>query len=165
MVYVTSLHDSERGAVLILVAMAWIVLAAEAVVLFRPELAESLPYRRKRGGHLISKMRFLSAQLEAYLEDGLWLRLAARANAMARRLGEGLAAIPGAELVHPLEANAVFCRLPEAVIAGLLAEGFRFYRWGPPANRELRLVCGFDRREAEVDAFVAAAHRLAAPAG
>ncbi len=140
-------------------------LAAEALVLFRPELAESLPYRRKRGGHLFSKMRFLSAQLEAYLEDDLWLALAARANASARRLAEGLAAIPGARLVHPVEANEIFCRLPEAMIGGLLADGFRFYRWGAPEACEVRLVCAFERTEADVDAFLAAARCLADGAG
>ncbi|MEE8534629.1 MAG: beta-eliminating lyase-related protein [Kiloniellales bacterium] len=135
-------------------------LAAEAVVLFRPELAEELVYRRKRGGHLFSKMRFLSAQLEAYLADGLWLRLAAHANALAARLSEGLAAIEGAEILHPVEANEIFCRLPEAVIAGLLDEGFAFYRWGPAEAHGVRLVCGFERTPEEVDAFLAAARRL-----
>ncbi len=135
-------------------------LAAEAVVLFRPELAEELVYRRKRGGHLFSKMRFLSAQLEAYLADGLWLRLAAHANALAARLSEGLAAIPGTEILHPVEANEIFCRLPEAVIAGLLDEGFAFYRWGPEEAHGVRLVCGFERTAQEVDAFLAAARRL-----
>ncbi|MEE8501742.1 MAG: low specificity L-threonine aldolase [Kiloniellales bacterium] len=139
-------------------------MAAEAVVLFRPELAESLPYRRKQGGHLFSKMRFLSAQLEAYLEGDLWLALAARANASARRLADGLAAIPGACLVHPVEANEIFCRLPEAMIDGLLADGFQFYRWGAPAASEVRLVCAFERTEAEVDAFLAAARHLAGTA-
>jgi threonine aldolase len=135
-------------------------LAAEAVVLFRPELAEEFIYRRKRGGHLFSKMRFLSAQLDAYLEDGLWLRLATHANALARRLSEGLVDIPGAELSHPVEANEVFCRLPEAAVAGLQEAGFGFYPWGPPEGGGLRLVCGFERTEGEVDAFLAAARDL-----
>lgn len=137
-------------------------LAAEAVVVFRPELAEDFVYRRKRAGHLFSKMRFLSAQLEAYLEEGLWLGLAGRANASARRLAEGLAAVPGVELVHPVEANEIFCRLPEALADGLAAEGFGFYRWaGAAGGVEVRLVCAFTHTEAEVDAFLAAARRLA----
>ncbi len=78
------------------------VLAGEAVVLFEPALAETFGYRRKRGGHLFSKMRFLSAQLEAYFADDLWLRNARHANAMAGRLAEGLAGLPGVELSHPV---------------------------------------------------------------
>jgi threonine aldolase len=137
-------------------------LAAEAVVLFKPELAETFGYRRKRGGHLVSKMRFLSAQLDAYLTDGLWLDNARHANAMAGRLAEGLAALGGVELAHPVEANEIFARLPEAMIAGLQERGFGFYRWGPEENREVRLVASFDTRPEDVEAFLAAARALAA---
>lgn len=139
-------------------------LAAEAVILFKPALAETFAYRRKRAGHLFSKMRFLSAQLDAYLADDLWLRNARHANAMAARLAEGLAALPGVALLHPVEANEIFARLPEAMIEGLLAGGFAFYRWGPPANHEVRLVTAFDTDPADVDAFLAAARGLADPA-
>ncbi len=138
-------------------------LAAEAVVVFRPELAETFGYRRKRGGHLFSKMRFLSAQLEAYLADDLWLGNARHANAQAARLAEGLAALPGIELLHPVEANEIFARLPGALIEGLLEDGFQFYRWGPPERCEVRLVAAFDTAEADVEAFLAAARRHAGP--
>lgn len=137
-------------------------LGAEAVVLFKPDLAASFGYRRKRGGHLFSKMRFLSAQLDAYLADDLWLRNARHANAMAARLAEGLDALPGVSLIHPVEANEIFARLPKAVIAGLLAEGFAFYRWGPEANCEVRLVTAFNTDPQDVEAFLAAAVRLSA---
>jgi threonine aldolase len=140
-------------------------LAAEAVVLFKPELAESFGYRRKRGGHLFSKMRFLSAQLEAYLENDLWLANARHANAQAARLAEGLAALPGARLLHPVEANEIFAVLPAAVIEGLLAEGFQFYRWGPEAQSAVRLVTAFNTRPGDVAAFLAAARRLAGGQG
>ena len=140
-------------------------LAAEAVLIFKPELAETFAFRRKRGGHLFSKMRFLSAQLEAYLADDLWLRNAAHANAMAARLAAGLAALPGARLLYPVQANEIFARLPAALIDGLEAEGFAFYRWGtPPADSAVRLVTAFDTPEADVETFLAAARRLAAPA-
>ena len=139
-------------------------LAAEAVVVFKPALAESFLYRRRRGGHTVSKMRFLSAQLEAYLADDLWLESARHANAMARRLAEGLLALPGARLSYPVEANEIFAVLPEPVIAGLLARGFTIYRWGPPENREVRLVTAFDTREADVAALIRAAGELAADA-
>ena len=83
-------------------------LACEAVVFFDKPRAESFPYLRKRGGHTLSKGRLLGAQMAAYLENGLWLELAARANALARRLSEGLVALPGLRAVWPTEANEVF---------------------------------------------------------
>jgi threonine aldolase len=138
-------------------------LLAEAMVMFRPELAETLFYRRLRGGHVLSKMRFLSAQLEAYLEDDLWLRLAAHANAAARRLAEGLAGIPGVVLLHPVEGNEVFCRLPAGLEAGLRDRGFLVHSRGLPGEDEVRFVCAFDRTDGEVAALVAAARESASP--
>jgi threonine aldolase len=139
-------------------------MAAEAVVLFKPEAAGEFAFLRKRAGHLVSKMRFFSAQLEAYLADDLWLRSAAHANGMARRLGDGLAVLDGVALAHPVEANEVFPILPEAVIAGLAAEGFGFSRWGAEQATTLRLVTAFDTRAEDVDALVAAAAALIAAA-
>jgi threonine aldolase len=138
-------------------------LAAEAVVFFEPAKAADFAFRRKRGGHLFSKMRFLSAQLDAYLADGLWLRQAAHANRLAARLSTGLAALPGARLRHPTEANEVFVELPEAAIEALAAAGFGFYRWGGATSRCLRLVTAFDTRAADVDACIATARAAAAP--
>ncbi|MGQ9364959.1 threonine aldolase family protein [Azospirillum sp. ST 5-10] len=135
--------------------------AAEAVVFFRRDLADGFGYRRKRGGHLVSKMRFVSAQLEAWLKDGLWLRLAGHANAMTRRLADGLAALPGVTVVHPPEANELFVDLPEPAIAALEAAGFGFYRW---SGRVVRLVTAFDTPPAAVDAFLATARSGAAAA-
>lgn len=132
-------------------------LAAEAVVFFDGDKAADFAYRRKRGGHLFSKMRFLSAQLDAYLADDLWLRNARHANRMAARLAEGLSAITGARLRHPVEANEVFVELPEPVIRALAAGGFGFYRWGGEASLCLRLVTAFDTSAEHVDAFIAAA--------
>ncbi|MBP2310904.1 threonine aldolase family protein [Azospirillum soli] len=132
-------------------------LAAEAVVFFNPALAEDFGYRRKRGAHLVSKMRFLSAQLDAWLADGLWLRLARHANAMTDRLAQGLSALPGAELAYPVEANEIFARLPANVADGLEAAGFRFYRWD---GGLLRLVTAFDTPQAAVDDFLEIAKNL-----
>lgn len=131
-------------------------LAAEAVVAFDPALAESLAYRRKRGGHLVSKMRFLAAQFDAYLADDLWLRNAGHANAMAQRLAAGLAGIDGVPIAFPVEANAVFAELPEAVATRLADQGFGFYRWGAE-GRLARFVTSFATRPADVDALIAAA--------
>ena len=135
--------------------------AAEAVVLFDRALAKSFAYRRKRGGHLLSKGRFLAVQFEAYLADGLWLKNAAHANAMAARLADGLNGVPGAALRHPVEANEIFITLPGPVIRGLLDDGFRFYRWEREGATLLRLVTAFNTRAEDVDAFAAAARRHA----
>jgi threonine aldolase len=145
---VLSLGASKNGA-----------LNAEAVVYFDPTLADGAFPGRKRTGHMYSKMRFLSAQLEAYLRDGLWLRFAARANAAAARLADGLAEIPGITLAAPCEANLVFAEMPEAVSAALAADGFVFAAWHGGAAT--RLVPSFATTDAEVDALIAAARRHA----
>ena len=138
-------------------------LAAEAVVFFDTKLAESFLYRRKRAGHLVSKMRFISTQFDAYLTDGLWLANAAHANEAANRLALGLIDLPGVELDHPVEANEIFVRLPPAIAGALQAGGFFFYPWGaPPADPTTdaalyRLVTAFDTRHEDVDAFIACA--------
>ena len=132
-------------------------LAAEAVVFFNQTLAKTFGYRRKRGGHLFSKMRFLSAQLEAYLKEDLWLRNAEHANQMARKLARGLVELPAVKLCYPVEANEIFIELPEAVIQGLLIDGFHFYRWGGDKSTIVRLVTAFNTNAADVTAFIEAA--------
>lgn len=141
-------------------------LAAEAVVVFADRLREKageLGFRRKRAAHLVSKMRFLSAQLEAYLADDLWLDNARHANAMAARLAEGLAAIPGVSLAHPVEANEVFPKLPTTMREALRTDGFQFYDWPDAGPDGVRMICAFDTAEADVDAFLnsARAHSAA----
>jgi threonine aldolase len=109
-------------------------------------------------------MRFLSVQLIAYLQDGLWLRNARHANAMAARLAAGLEALPGLRLVQPVQANELFVAMPDRVIDTLLAEGFEFYRWPVSAgipSPVIRLVTSFCTTVADVDAFVTAANRHA----
>jgi len=131
-------------------------LGAEAVIFFDPADTRDFEYRRKKSGHLLSKMRFVSAQLNAYLTDGRWLRYAARANSLAARLVEGLRGVRGAALVQPVEANAVFVRLPDAVVAKLRAEGARFYDWEPPkdGHTTIRLVASFATPDADVARFI-----------
>jgi threonine aldolase len=133
-------------------------MGAEAVVVFKEELAEPLRFRARRGGQVFSKMRFISAQLEAYLQDGLWLRLARHANAMAARLAARLTGIPGIRLLHPVEINEIFAAMPPPLIERLLAAGFGLYDRG---GGEVRLVTAFSTTAEEIDAFVAAARRLA----
>lgn len=136
-------------------------LAAEAVVFFRPELAENFLYRRKRAGHLVSKMRYISAQLEAYLEKGLWLELAANANRQARRLAEGLKTISGVEILHPVEANEIFARISADAIFALRERGFGFHVWGRQEEGIIRLVSAFDTTPGEADLFTAALRECA----
>jgi threonine aldolase len=124
-------------------------LAAEAVVFFDSSLVRDFELRRKRAGHLVSKSRYIAAQLITYVESGLWQRNASRANALARRLGHAA----GASLMYPVEANEVFLRLGDARKESLRGAGFEFHDWGSERSGEVRLVVSWDQPEAEVDAF------------
>ena len=95
------------------------------MVVFDLELAEKCAFMRKRGGQLLEKGRFVSAQLEGYLQDDAWLRYAAQANRAARTLADGLAAL-GGEVLHPVEANLLFISLPSHIEAALQEAGHRF---------------------------------------
>lgn len=132
-------------------------MGVEAVVIFDPARAWEFELRRKRGGHLVSKHRFLSAQMAAYLEDGLWLQLAAHANAMAARLARGLAQMPDVALVHPVEANILFPEWPEGTHARLEAAGAAYYPFPAPSGRErARLVTSWSTTPEHVDTFLQA---------
>lgn len=127
-------------------------LGAEAVVFFNRGLVRDFELRRKRAGHLLSKSRFVSAQLLGYIESGVWRRNADRANAFARRIGEAA----GTRLLHPVEANEVFVKLGAAGKESLRALGFEFYDWGSPASGLARLVVSWDQEERHVEALCAA---------
>ena len=132
-------------------------LAAEAVVFFNPALAAGFERRRKRAGQLWSKMRFLSAQLVAYLEGDLWMRNARHANAMAQALAGGLSRLPGVRLVAPVQANELFVAMADELIDALQAAGAVFYRWIDMPGESLpvvRLVTSFATTEAEVGRFL-----------
>jgi threonine aldolase len=132
------------------------LMGAEAVVLLRPELVRAAAFHRKQGMQLASKMRFLAVQLEALLAGDLWLRIARHANAMARRLADAIGGAADVEIVHPVETNAVFARLPAAAVEALQRE-FRFHVWEPDATRPMvRWMTAFDTSAAEVDRFAAA---------
>ncbi len=127
-------------------------IAAEAVVFFAPDLVRDYELRRKRAGHLLSKMRYVSAQLLAYVESGVWLRNAHNANSLAQRVG----AAAGARLLYPVEANEIFLKLGDAAIAALRARGFAFYDWGATGSGEARIVISWNQAAADVDALCAA---------
>lgn len=131
-------------------------MGVEAIVCFDPALGAALPHLRKRAGALISKHRYLAAQMIGYLDGGLWLKLAGHANAMARRLGEGLAQAGGV-LRHPIEANSVFIDLPPDSVARLEAFGARSYPWAVDGPLTRRFVCSWASTQAEVDGALAAA--------
>jgi threonine aldolase len=132
-------------------------LAAEAVIVFDPALAKDFLFRRKRAGHLFSKSRFFAAQFLAYLEGDLWRRNAAHANRMAAKLAQGLEKLPGVTIAHPVEANEVFVRMPDALAAFLRGQGFLFHDWPPAGSGKRRLVASPTTAEADVEALLSAA--------
>lgn len=134
---------------------------AEALVFFNKDLARDFLFRRKQAGHLISKMRFVSAQLCAYVADDLWLRNARHANAAARAIVEGVGNLPGVGLVHPADANEIFLALPNAAIDALERDQVKFYRWGAPGSGMIRLVTAFNTPMEWADAFAAKLRALA----
>lgn len=136
-------------------------LGAECVIFFDAEKAADFEYRRKKSGHLLSKMRFVSAQLEAYLTDDLWLRTAARANSLADDLARALERVPGAKLAYPVQGNQVFVHLPDATIARLRAAGAKFYDWQTSHDGRtlIRLVTSFATPQSAVQQFVELAGR------
>ncbi|MGI5484106.1 threonine aldolase family protein [Streptomyces lavendofoliae] len=130
------------------------MLAGECVVVLDPGAVRHMKHLRKMSMQLASKMRFVSVQFEALLAKDLWLRNARHSNAMAQRLAEGVRAVDGVEILHPVQANAVFARLPHQV-SRRLQERFRFYFWDEAAG-DVRWMCSFDTTEDDVDAFVLA---------
>lgn len=132
-------------------------MAAEAVIFFDHQLVADFEFRRKRAAHLFSKMRFLSAQLLAYVQDDLWLRLASHANALAARIGKAA----GARLLHPVQSNEVFMQLGDHAIRQLREADFAFYDWGTLNSGEARFVVSWHQPETDVDALCQALQRLA----
>ncbi|HZP98324.1 MAG TPA: low specificity L-threonine aldolase [Reyranella sp.] len=134
-------------------------MGAEVVVFFEPGLAKEFEFRRKRGGHLFSKMRLLSSQLDAYFTDGLWLANARHANTMARRLVAGLTTLKGVQLLYRVDANEIFVVLPAHIHDALQEAGAQYHPWPSdrPGERAFRLVTAFDTDPAAVDQFLAVA--------
>jgi threonine aldolase len=124
-------------------------LNAEALILFKTELADEIAVRRKRAGHLLSKGRYLAAQILTMLEDDLWLDNARAANRAAQMLAK---AAPQ-RLVYPAEANEVFLKVTANEAERLRRQGFDFYDWGPG---EIRLVTSWDQAQHDVERLAAA---------
>ncbi len=137
-------------------------MALEAVIFFDPAKAAEFPFRRMRAGHLLSKHRYLSAQMLAWLEDDLWLDLAHDANEANRILVEGLRTIEGVEILHSPEANITFTRFSRARHQRLLAAGAQYYVMGgdadvgdPAEMLSARLVCGWSTQPESIAQFLA----------
>ncbi|PJR13040.1 threonine aldolase family protein [Sinorhizobium meliloti] len=137
---------------------------AEAIIFFNPEAAADLPFLRKRAGQLFSKSRFIAAQLDAYLDDDLWMRLARHANRMADRLRSELTTV-GARVAWPTSTNEVFAFLPKTKVESALARGANFFKWPiPQAVRKhagehetlIRLVTSFATTNEHVSELIAA---------
>lgn len=136
---------------------------AEALVYMNPEMAKDLPFIRKRAGQLFSKTRFIASQFDAYLQDNLWLALAAHANAMGQRLQDGIRQSRHARLAWHAETNEIFCIVDKAKAAWLRQQGAVFYDWNPPHAKQddiaehevlLRLVTSFASQPQQIDRFV-----------
>ncbi len=125
----------------------------ECIVFFDSDLAEGFGWRRKQAGQLNSKMRLVSAPWLAMIKDDVWLRNARHANAMARRLADGLAKLDGVSFMHPTEANGVFVHMPADLQTRLRDNGWSFYTFVPPTG--CRLMCAWDTTAETVDRFLA----------
>lgn len=136
-------------------------LGAEAVILFPSVMDrfEDLQARQKRGGHMAPKMRYLAAQFEAWLAEDLWLDLARQANARAAELAAILAGLPGVDVLHPVDGNEVFARIPEALATQMRTAGAGFYQW---PDGSARFVTSWCTRAEDIEALRLAA---GAPSG
>jgi threonine aldolase len=128
----------------------------DAIVVFSPDLADGLAVQLRRAGQVWSKMRFASAQLIAYVENGLWLEMGGASNKVAARIAAELRDIPAARLLAPIEVNEIFLQLPSKAMDALEADGFQFYR---RSKTLARFVCRFDTTEAEAQSLIAALRR------
>lgn len=123
----------------------------EAIVFFDPKLASAFKYQRKQGMQLASKMRFISAQFGAYLENDLWRKNALHANLMAQKLHQAVKDIPGVSITQKVESNAVFAIIPGEIVARL-QEHYFFYQWDEDRS-EVRWMCSFDTTESDIEGF------------
>ena len=128
-------------------------LAAEAIIFFKPELVGNLPFLMKRAGHLLSKMSFVSAQLDAYISKDVWLKNAKHANLMGKKLSNGLNKYPQIKLAYPTHANEIFVKIPEKIIKQLNSEGYTINddEWD---GKAVRLVTAWNTDPNDIDNFL-----------
>ncbi|NQW08165.1 MAG: low specificity L-threonine aldolase [Candidatus Pelagibacter sp.] len=128
-------------------------IAAEAIIFFKPELVGNLSFLMKRAGHLLSKMRFVSAQLEAYISNNVWLDNAKNANEMGKKLSEGLIKHSSIKLAYPTQANEVFAKFPREVIEHLNSEGYKMNE-DELDGQAVRLVAAWNTKISDVESFL-----------
>jgi threonine aldolase len=128
-------------------------IAAEAIIFFKPELVGNLSFLMKRAGHLLSKMRFVSAQLEAYISNNVWLDNAKNANEMGKKLSEGLIKHNSIKLAYPTQANEVFAKFPREVIEHLNSEGYKMNE-DELDGQAARLVGAWNTKISDVESFL-----------
>jgi threonine aldolase len=128
-------------------------IAAEAIIFFKPELVGNLPFLMKRAGHLLSKMSFVSAQLDAYITNEVWLRNAKHANAMGKKLSQGLDQHKNIELAYPTDANEIFVKIPKDIIDQLNSEGYTINddEWD---GKAVRLVTAWNTNLSDIETFL-----------
>ena len=128
-------------------------LAAEAIIFFKPELVGNLAFLMKRAGHLLSKMRFVSAQLDAYISNEVWLKNAKHANAMGKKLSQGLMKHKNIELAYPTDANEVFVKIPKNIIDQFNSHGYKINddEW---EDKAVRLVAAWNTHPDDVESFL-----------
>ena len=127
--------------------------AAEAIIFFNKDLVGNLPFLMKRAGHLLSKMRFVSAQLDAYLSNEVWLKNAKHANAMGKKLSQGLQLNKNIKLAYPTDANEVFVKIPKNIIDQFNSHGYKINdeEW---ENKAVRLVTAWNTDPSDVESFL-----------
>ena len=125
-------------------------LAAEAIIFFKKDLVGNVAFLMKRAGHLLSKMRFVSAQLDAYISNDVWLRNAKHANKMGKKLSDGLAQHSDIKLSYPTEANEVFAKFPRNMIEHLNSEGYKMNE-DELDGKSTRLVAAWNTKDSDVD--------------
>ena len=125
-------------------------IAAEAIIFFKPELVGNISFLMKRAGHLLSKMRFVSAQLDAYISNDVWLKNAKQANEMGKKLSDGLVKHNSIKLAYPTQANEVFAKFPKPIIEHLNSEGYKMNQ-EELDGKAVRLVAAWNTKESDVD--------------
>ena len=128
-------------------------IAAEAIIFFKPELVGNISFLMKRAGHLLSKMRFVSAQLDAYISNDVWLKNAKQANKMGKKLSDGLSKHKDIEIAYPTEANEVFAKFPREKIEHLNSEGYKMNE-DELDGKSTRLVAAWNTQDSDVNQFL-----------
>ena len=128
-------------------------IAAEAIIFFKPELVGNISFLMKRAGHLLSKMRFVSAQLDAYISNDVWLKNAKQANKMGKKLSDGLVKHNSIKLAYPTQANEVFAKFPREMIEHLNSLGYKMNE-DELDGQAVRLVAAWNTLNSDVESFL-----------